>query len=118
MTGRRCSGTGARCRARPRARAADDLSAEGSGWRARQTKGGPACARNSHSERRIPTPIPTPTQAVNHWCCIKGREIRLVDGLGLTVEGVGGEETLLPPKREHHLPAPPGEGGEGAGIEG
>ena len=56
--------------------------------------------------------------AVNHWCCIKGREIRLVDGLGLTVEGVGGEETLLPPKREQHLPAPPGEGGEGAGIEG
>ena len=36
-----CSGTGACCGARPRVRAADDLSAEGSGLRARQTKGGP-----------------------------------------------------------------------------
>ena len=48
------SGTGARCRARPRARAADDLSAKGSGLRARQTKGG------LHAPE-----ISTPTPAVN-----------------------------------------------------
>ena len=52
--GRRCSGTGACCRSRPRARAVGDLSAEGSGLRARQTKGGP------HAPE-----IPTPTPAVN-----------------------------------------------------
>ena len=40
--------------ARPRARAADDLSAQGSGSSARQTKGG------SHAPE-----IPTPTPAVN-----------------------------------------------------
>ena len=56
-----CSGTGARCRARPRARAADDLSAEGSGLRARQTKGGP------HAPE-----IPTPTPAVNLRFNIEG----------------------------------------------
>ena len=48
------SGAGARGSARPRARAADDLSAQGSGLRARQTKGG------SHAPE-----IPTPTPAVN-----------------------------------------------------
>ena len=60
-TGRRCSGTGARCHVRPRARAADDLSAEGSGLRARQTKGGP------HAPE-----IPTPTPAVNLRFNIEG----------------------------------------------
>ena len=45
---------GARGMARPRAREADDLSAEGIGLRARQTKGGP------HAPE-----IPTPTPAVN-----------------------------------------------------
>ena len=44
----------ARCIARSRARAADDLSAQGSGLRARQTKG------SSHAPE-----IPTPTPAVN-----------------------------------------------------
>ena len=45
---------GARGIARPRARAADDLSAQGSGLCARQAKG------SSHAPE-----IPTPTQAVN-----------------------------------------------------
>ena len=55
-TGRRCSGTGAGCRARPRARAADDLSAEGTACAnlnkptqvATPDQGRPACARSSH----------------------------------------------------------------------
>ena len=63
---------GARSVARPRARAADDLSAEGSGVRARQTaKGGP------HAPE-----IPTPTPAVN---------LRFnIDGLTKGRERVGG----------------------------
>ena len=48
---------GARGTARPRARAADDLSAQGSGLRARQTKGGP------HAPE-VPTPTPV-MMAVN-----------------------------------------------------
>ena len=61
----------ARGTARPRARAADDLSAQGSGLRARQTKGG------SHAPE-----IPTPTPAVN---------LRFnIDGLTKGLEGVGG----------------------------
>ena len=54
MTGRRCS-------SRPRARAADDMSAEGSGLRAHQTQGGP------HAPE-----IPTPTPAVNLRFNIEG----------------------------------------------
>ena len=52
---------GARGTARPRARAADDLSAKGSALRARQTKGGP------HAPE-----IPTPTPAVNLRFNIEG----------------------------------------------
>ena len=51
----------ARRRSRPRARAADDLSAQGSGLRARQTQGGPHAPGN-----------PTPTQAVNMRVNIEG----------------------------------------------
>ena len=65
------AGAGARGIARPRARAADDLSAQGSGLRARQAKGG------SHAPE-----IPTPTPAVN---------LRFnIDGLSKGLEGVGG----------------------------
>ena len=68
------SGAGARGIARPRARAADDLSAQGSGasgLRARQTKGGSQAPE-----------IPTPTPAVN---------LRFnIDGLTKGLEGVGG----------------------------
>ena len=62
---------GARGIARPRARAADDLSAQGSGLRARQAKGG------SHAQE-----IPASTPAVNLRCNIEG----LTKGL----EGVEG----------------------------
>ena len=58
--GRWCSSTGAR-RSRPRARVADYLSAQGSGLRARQTKGGPHAPEN-----------PTPTPAVNLRVNIEG----------------------------------------------
>ena len=62
---------GARGIARPRARAADDLSAQGSGLRARQAKGG------AHAPE-----IPTPTPAIN---------LRFnIDGLPKGLEGVGG----------------------------
>ena len=62
---------GARGIARPRARAADDLSAQGSGLRARQAKGG------SHAPE-----IPTPTPAIN---------LRFnIDGLTKGRERVGG----------------------------
>ena len=64
---------GARGSARPRARAADDLSGQGSGLRARQTKGG------SHAPE-----IPTPTPAVN---------LRFnSDGIKKGSEGVCGEK--------------------------
>ena len=66
-----CPGTGVRCRARPRARAADDLSAQGSDLCARQAKG------SSHAPE-----IPTPTPAVN---------LRFnIDGLTKGRERVGG----------------------------
>ena len=62
---------GARSVARPRARAADDLSAQGSGLCARQAKG------SSHAPE-----IPTATPAVN---------LRFnIDGLTKGLEGVGG----------------------------
>ena len=80
MTGRRCSGTGARWRARPRARAADDLSAEGSGLRARQTKGGP------HAPE-IPTPTPAVNLRFNIDGLTKGHEVVVVVG-GLVVVGL------------------------------
>ena len=57
--------------ARPRARAADDLSAQGSGLCARQSKG------SSHAPE-----IPTPTPAIN---------LRInIDGLTKGLEGFGG----------------------------
>ena len=62
---------GARGIARPRARAADDLSAQGRGLCARQAKG------SSHAPE-----IPTPTPAIN---------LRFhIDGLAKGLEGVGG----------------------------
>ena len=65
---------GARGIARPRARAADDLSAQGSGLCARQAKG------SSHAPE-----IPTSTPAINLRFNIDG----LTKGLE-PVEGVGG----------------------------
>ena len=58
---------GARSVARPRARAADDLSAQGSGLCARQAKG------SSHAPE-IPTPTPTVNLRFNIEGLTKGRE--------------------------------------------
>ena len=66
---------GARGIARPRARAADDLSAQGSSLCTRQAKG------SSHAPE-----IPTPTPAINLRFHIDG----LAKGLEGVREGVGG----------------------------
>ena len=62
---------GARSVARPRARAADDLSAEGSGLRARQTKG---VSQGGPHAPEIPTPTPAINLRFNIDGLTKGRE--------------------------------------------
>ena len=71
---------GARGIARPRARAADDLSAQGSGLCARQAKG------SSHAPE-IPTPTPAVNLRFNIDGLTKGHEVVVVVG-GLVVVGL------------------------------
>ena len=106
-TVRRCSGTGARSRARPRA-AADDLSAEGSLRRLARTPDQgrlqrPACARYFHSDAGSKPQIQQrrPRQGPRR----SGRPATQTEGVKPKCDTNGGSETVVTVTSKRHAQA-------------